>query len=81
MPGSVRTDDATSAGWAIDKEESRSPVSIDVLDVVRRFHGEAPPLKIGLIDHGYRASLWGQDIDQVRMPAEGAIEIVSLKQR
>jgi SAM-dependent methyltransferase len=68
------------SSWTIDKEESWSPVSINVLDLVRRFRGEALPLKIELIDHGYRASLWGHGIDQTRMPAaEAAIEIVLLK--
>jgi len=66
--------------WTIDKAESWSPVSINVLDLVRRFREEVLPLKIELIDHGYRASLWGRGIDQTRTPAaEAAIEIVLQK--
>jgi len=66
--------------WTIDKEESWSPVSINVIDLVRRFRGDALPLKIELIDHGYRSSLWGRGVDQTRMPAaEAAIEFVLQK--
>lgn len=66
--------------WTIDKAESWSPVSVNVLDLVRRFRGEALPLKIELIDHGYRADLWGRGFDQTRTPvAEAAIEFVLQK--
>jgi len=52
---------------------------VNVLDLVRRFRGDALPLKIELIDHGYRGRLWGV-IDQTRTPvAEAAIEMVLLK--
>lgn len=77
-PSRFNPDHKTS--WTIDKEESWSPVSMNVLDLVRRFRGEAQTVKIELIDHGYRASLWGRGIDQTRMPtAEAAIEIVLMK--
>ena len=55
-------------------------MSVNVLDLVRRFRGDALALKIELIDHGYRANLRGHGIDQTRMPvAEAAIEFVLLK--
>ena len=77
-PSRFNTDHKTS--WTIDKEESWSLVSVNVLDLVRRFRSEALPVKIELIDHGYRSSLFGHGIDQTRMPAaEAAIEIVLLK--
>jgi SAM-dependent methyltransferase len=66
--------------WTIDKAESWSPVSVNVVDLVHRFRGEALPIKIELIDHGYRPSLFGRGIDQTRMPTtEAAIEFVLLK--
>jgi SAM-dependent methyltransferase len=66
--------------WTIDKEESWSPVSINVLDMVRRFRNDIMSLKIELIDHGHRPGLWGRGIDQTRMPiAECSIEIVLQK--
>jgi SAM-dependent methyltransferase len=66
--------------WTIDKDESWSPVSHNVLDLVRRFRADVLPLKIELIDHGYRPSLWGRGIDQTRTPsAEAAIEFVLQK--
>ena len=65
--------------WTIDKEESWSPVSHNVVDLVRRFRGDALPLKVELVDHGYRPRLWGI-MDQTRLPmAEAAIELVLLK--
>jgi len=79
-PSRFNTGHRTS--WTIDKAESWSPVSMNVIDLVRRFRGEALPIKIELIDHGYRPSLFGRGIDQTRMPAaEAAIEIVLLKLR
>jgi SAM-dependent methyltransferase len=66
--------------WTIDKEESWSPVSINVLDLARRFRGSVLPLKIEVLDQGYRTSLWGRGIDQTRFPvAEAAIEFVLMK--
>jgi SAM-dependent methyltransferase len=74
-----RFNNGHKTSWTIDKEESWSPVSVNVLDLVRRFRGDALPLKIELIDHGYRGRLWGV-IDQTRTPvAEAAIEMVLLK--
>jgi SAM-dependent methyltransferase len=66
--------------WTIDKEQSWSPVSVNVLDLVRAFRARVRPLKVELIDHGYRYRLQGHGIDQTRMPtAEAAIEIVLQK--
>jgi SAM-dependent methyltransferase len=66
--------------WTIDKDESWSPVSINAFDLVRRFRDLVRPIKIELIDHGYRVSLWGTGLDQTRTPvAEAAIEIVLQK--
>ncbi len=66
--------------WTIDKDESWSPVSHNVVDLVRRFRADVLPMKIELIDHGYRPSLWGRGIDQTRLPlAEAAIEFVLQK--
>lgn len=63
--------------WTIDKAQSWSPVSVNVLDLVRAFRDIARPLLIELIDQGYRYGLNGKMIDQTRMPmAEAAIEIV-----
>lgn len=65
--------------WTIDKEKSWSPASINVLDLVRSVRGQARPIKIDLIDHGYRYGLMGR-MDQTRTPlAEAAIEIVLQK--
>jgi SAM-dependent methyltransferase len=75
-----RFNNTHKTSWTIDKEESWSPVSVNVLDLVRRFRSEVLPVKIELIDHGYRHNLWGQGLDQTRTPAaEAAIEIVLLK--
>jgi len=75
-----RFNNTHKTSWTIDKAESWSPVSVNVIDLVRRFRDDALPLKIELIDHGYRSKLWGMGIDQTRMPvAEAAIEFVLLK--
>ncbi len=75
-PSKFNSDHKTS--WTIDKEASWSPVSVNALDLVRRFRGVVAPLKIELIDHGYRSRLQG--IDQTRTPiAEASIELVLRK--
>lgn len=77
-PSKFNPDHKTS--WTIDKETSWSPVSVNVLDLVRAFRKRARPIKIELIDHAYRYRLRGRGIDQTRTPtAEAAIEIVLQK--
>jgi SAM-dependent methyltransferase len=76
-PSRFNSDHKTS--WTIDKETSWSPVSVNVLDLLRGVRRLARPLKIDLIDHGYRYALMGR-MDQTRTPvAESAIEIVLQK--
>ena len=75
-----RFNDDHKTTWAIDKAKSWSPVSHNVLDLVRHFRAEAIPLKIELIDHGFRTDLAKMGFDQTRTPvAELAIEIVLRK--
>ena len=77
-PSKFNPDHKTS--WTIDKESSWSPVSVNVLDLVRAVRGRARPLKIELIDHGYRYTLQNRGFDQTRTPtSEAAIEIVLQK--
>ena len=77
-PSKFNPDHKTS--WTIDKERSWSPVSVNVVDLVRAVRGRARPLKIELIDHGYRYTLQNRGFDQTRTPiSEAAIEIVLQK--
>jgi len=77
-PSKFNSDHKTS--WTIDKESSWSPVSVNVVDLVRAFRGRARPLKIELIDQGYRYSLQNRGFDQTHTPtSEAAIEIVLQK--
>jgi SAM-dependent methyltransferase len=77
-PSKFNSDHKTS--WTIDKESSWSPVSVNVVDLVRAFRGRARPIKIELIDHGYRYTLQNRGFDQTRTPtSEAAIEIVLQK--
>jgi SAM-dependent methyltransferase len=77
-PSRFNSDHKTS--WTIDKEKSWSPVSVNAVDLVRRFRAQARPIRIELIDHGYRYGLAGSGFDQTRTPlTEAAIEIVLQK--
>jgi SAM-dependent methyltransferase len=77
-PSKFNPDHKTS--WTIDKEKSWSPVSVNVIDLVRACRTRARTIKIELIDHAYRYRLQGKGVDQTRMPtAESAIEIVLQK--
>jgi SAM-dependent methyltransferase len=67
--------------FTIDKATSWSPVSLNVVDLVRSVRARAQPLRIELIDHGYRRALAGQqDFDHTKTPvAEASIELVLRK--
>lgn len=66
--------------FTMGKETSWSPVSFNVLDLVRELIEEVEPLSISLIDHGYRYGLRDGKFDQTRTPlAEAGIEIILVK--
>jgi hypothetical protein len=66
--------------FTIAKEASWSPVSVNVLDLVRDLLAEASPLSISLIDNGYRYRLQDANFDQTRTPlAEAGIEFILAK--
>jgi SAM-dependent methyltransferase len=66
--------------WTIDKATSWSPVSVNVVDLVRSVRAQAKPIRIEQIDHGYRYALMGRNVDQTHTPiAEAAIEFVLRK--
>jgi SAM-dependent methyltransferase len=66
--------------FTLSKRTSWSPVSVNVLDLVREVSDQAAPLSIAVMDHCYRYQLHGRGFDQTRTPmAESAIEIVLRK--
>lgn len=66
--------------FTICKASSWSPVSVNLLDLVRDLAGKADCLSLARIDDGYRYQLAGQGLDQTRTPlAEAAIELVMRK--
>ena len=66
--------------FTMAKERSWSPVSVNVLDLLRRFAGEAQVLSAQLLDQGFRYGLAGRNFDQTRTPsAECGIEFVLRK--
>ncbi len=66
--------------FTICKASSWSPVSVNLLDLVRDLAGQAECLSLARIDDGYRYQLAGQGLDQTRTPlAEAAIELVMRK--
>jgi SAM-dependent methyltransferase len=66
--------------FTICKADSWSPVSVNLLDLVRDLAGQADCLSLARIDDGYRYQLAGQGLDQTRTPlAEAAIELVMSK--
>jgi SAM-dependent methyltransferase len=68
------------SSWTIDKETSWSPVSVNMLDLVRHVRAKARAIRIEQIDHGYRQQLRAYAIDQTRTPlTEAAIEVVLRK--
>jgi SAM-dependent methyltransferase len=63
--------------FTMAKTRSWSPVSVNVLDLLRGFAGQAQVLSVQLLDQGYRHGLAGRDFDQTRTPmAECGIEFV-----
>lgn len=77
-PSRFNSDHKTS--WTIDKERSWSPVSVNVLDLLRSVRSLVQPLKIEQVDNGYRYGLMNRGVDQTRTPiAEAAIEFVLRK--
>ncbi len=77
-PSRFNSDHKTT--WTIDKMLSWSPVSQNVLDLLRHFRRQVQVLKVELIDHTYRYRLQGQGIDQTRTGStEAAIEFVLRK--
>jgi SAM-dependent methyltransferase len=66
--------------FTIYKVKSWSPVSVNLLDLVRDLGDAAECLSLARIDDGYRHQLAGQGLDQTRTPlAEAAIELVLRK--
>jgi SAM-dependent methyltransferase len=62
------------------KPHSWSPVSVNVLDLVRAVGTLALPVSAGVMDHCYRYEAQGRGFDQTRTPmAEAAIEFVLRK--
>ncbi len=68
--------------FTMGKASSWSPVSFNVLDLVREMVAEAMPISVSLIDHGYRYGLHDRLFDQTRTPmAEGGIEMILVKRK
>ncbi len=66
--------------FTIGKSTSWSPVSFNVLDLVRELLVDVEPLSISLIDQGYRYGLRNGEFDQTRTPmAEAGIEVILAK--
>lgn len=66
--------------FTICKASSWSPVSINLLDLLKEFSTQAKILSIAQIDHGYRSRLVPSGMDQTRTPlAECGIEFVLRK--
>jgi hypothetical protein len=66
--------------FTIGKHASWSPVSVNVLDLVRMFCDQAALISINLLDQGYRYGLAGKGFDQTKTPlAEAGIEVVLRK--
>lgn len=77
-PSRFNPDHKTS--WTIDKQTSWSPVSINMLDLVRHFRAKARPIRIEQCDHGYRRGLQSMAVDQTRTPlTDAAIEVILQK--
>ncbi len=66
--------------FTICKTSSWSPVSVNVLDLLREFAGQARIISLAQIDQGYRSKLVPAGVDQTRTPlAECGIEFVLQK--
>lgn len=66
--------------FTIYKSKSWSPVSVNVLDLVKAISDRAQPISIELVDHGYRYGLQGKNFDQTRTPlSEAGIELILRK--
>ena len=61
--------------WTILKNKSWSAGSVNVVDLLRSVADDARPIKIELIDHGYRYSL-KQDHQTLYAMVEAAIEFI-----
>ncbi|MBN8902187.1 MAG: class I SAM-dependent methyltransferase [Rhodospirillales bacterium] len=63
--------------FTLCKTRSWSPVSLNLLDLVRGVADRAMPLSLARMDHCYRTALQGRGFDQTRTPmAEAALEMV-----
>lgn len=66
--------------FTIAKTSSWSPVSVNVIDLIRSAMTIATPLSVMLIDHAHRRDTLTRDLDQTRTPlAEAAIEFILRK--
>jgi|GEM_PF-710745 len=66
--------------FTINKPQSWSPVSVNVLKLLHGFAAQAQIISLGLMDQGYRYSLTSCGFDQTRTPlAECGIEFVLKK--
>jgi SAM-dependent methyltransferase len=63
--------------FTLMKRQSWSPVSVNVLDLLRNVADRALPLSVELLDQGYRYQFQGQPFDQTQTPlSESGIEFV-----
>jgi SAM-dependent methyltransferase len=63
--------------FTIAKARSWSPVSVNLVDLLRPFAADAQLLSLQLLDQGFRYGLAGRNFDQTRTPsAECGIEFV-----
>jgi SAM-dependent methyltransferase len=63
--------------FTLMKRQSWSPVSVNVLDLLRDLSDRALPLSVELLDQGYRYQFQGQPFDQTQTPlSESGIEFV-----
>jgi SAM-dependent methyltransferase len=66
--------------FTINKENSWSPVSINILDLLKNFSNKIKIIQLGLEDKGYRYLLNSPSFDQTRTPiAECGIEFILKK--
>lgn len=66
--------------FTLFKEKSWSPVSVNVIDLVKSAANKAKPLSLELVDGGYRYQLQGKGFDQTSTPlVEAGIEMILRK--
>jgi len=67
--------------FSIYKKKSWSPVSINLLDLLKSLEYPFSVFSISLLDEGYRYGLLGNNFDQTRTPlSESGIEVILRRQ-